>query len=170
MDVSSVSNLPLSVDAFMQELQTIQATGSKKVAILGSRHLSLTHQQLIEMLAYALVLTGNQIITSGAGGTNAAVVKGASRANPGNLLVILPQTISQQTSESQELLASLPTIREHPERRLLTLSQASSMCNQEIIENCQQLICFLYHTSHTLQEAVRYAQENHKVVTTFYLD
>ena len=43
-----VSNIPLSVDAFMQELQTIQATGSKKIAILGSRHLSLTHQQLIE--------------------------------------------------------------------------------------------------------------------------
>ena len=71
-----VTNIPLSVDTFMQELQTIQATGSKKVAILGSRHLSLTHQQLIEMLAYALVLTGNQILTSGASGTNAAVIKG----------------------------------------------------------------------------------------------
>lgn len=165
-----VSNLPLSVDAFMQELQTIQATGAKKIAILGSRHLSLTHQQLIEMLSYALSLTGNQVITSGASGTNSAVIKGVLRANPGNLLVILPQTVSQQSAESQELLSTLPTIREHPERRLLTLSQASAMCNQEIIENCQQLICFLYHTSHTLQEAVKYAQENHKVVTTFYLD
>jgi predicted Rossmann-fold nucleotide-binding protein len=165
-----VSNLPLSVDAFMQELQTIQATGSKKIAILGSRHLSLTHQQLIEMLSYGLALTGNLVLTSGASGTNAAVIKGVTRANPGNLLVILPQTISQQGGESQELLSTLPTIREHPERRLLTLAQASQMCNQEIIENCQQLICFLYHTSHTLQEAVRYAQENHKVVTIFYLD
>jgi hypothetical protein len=165
-----VSNIPLSVDAFMQELQTIQSAGSKKIAILGSRHLSLTHQQLIEMLSYALSLTGNQVITSGASGTNAAVIKGVQRANPGNLLVILPQTISQQGAESQELLSTLPTIREHPERRLLTLAQASQMCNQEIIENCQQLICFLYHTSHTLQEAVKYAQENHKVVTTFYLD
>lgn len=165
-----VTNIPLTVDAFMQELQTIQQTGSKKVAILGSRHLSLTHQQLIEMLAYALVLSGNQLITSGSSGTNAAAVKGAQRANPGNLLVVLPQTISQQSPESQELLSTLPTIREHPERRLLTLAQASAMCNQEIIENCQQLICFLYHGSHTLMDAVRYAQENHKVVTTFYLD
>lgn len=165
-----VTNIPLTVDAFMQELQTIQQTGSKKVAILGSRHLSLTHQQLIEMLAYALVLSGNQLITSGSAGTNAAAVKGAQRANPGNLLVVLPQTISQQSPESQELLSTLPTIREHPERRLLTLAQASAMCNQEIIENCQQLICFLYHSSHTLMDAVRYAQENHKVVTTFYLD
>ena len=165
-----VSNIPVSVDAFMQELQTIQSAGSKKIAILGSCHLSLTHQQLIEMLAYALSLTGNQVLTSGAGGTNAAVIKGVMRANPGNLLVILPQTVSQQNAESQELLSTLPTIREHPERRLLTLAQASQMCNQEIIENCQQLICFLYHTSHTLQEAVKYAQEHHKVVTTFYLD
>jgi glycerol-3-phosphate O-acyltransferase len=165
-----VANIPMSVDAFMQELQTIQATGSKKVAILGSRHLSLTHQQLIEMLAYALALTGNQILTSGASGANSAVIKGVQRANPSNLLVILPQTIAQQSSESQDLLATLPTIREHPERRLLSLSQASQMCNQEIIENCQQLICFLYHSSHTLMDAVKYAQENHKVVTTFYLD
>lgn len=165
-----VSNLSLSVDAFMQELQTIQATGSKKVAILGSRHLSMTHSQLIEMLGYALALTGNQVLTSGAGGTNAAVIRGVQRANPGNLLVILPQTISQQSAESQELLSTLPTIREHPERRLLTLAQASQMCNQEIIENCQQLICFLYHSSNTLMEAVKYAQDNHKVVTTFYLD
>ncbi|MBM3273737.1 MAG: DNA recombination-mediator protein A [Candidatus Sericytochromatia bacterium] len=164
MDTTSI---PVTVDAFMQELQTIQSAGHKKIAILGTRHISLTHQQLIEMLAYALSLTGNTIITSGAAGTNSAVIKGVQRANPGNLQVILPQTLTQQSAESQELLQ---VVREHSERRLLTLAQASQMCNQEIIDTCQQLICFLYHSSTTLQESVRYAQEKHKVVTTFYLD
>lgn len=168
MDVTTAS--PQTVDAFMAELQTIQSSGSKKIAILGTRHISLTHQQLIEMLAYALALTGNNVLTSGAAGTNSAVIKGVQRANPGNLTVVLPQTLSQQSAESQELLSTLPNVREHSERRLLTLAQASQMCNQEIIDNCQQLICFLYHSSHTLMESVKYAQEKHKVVTSFYLD
>ena len=43
--------IPATVDAFMAELQTIQSSGAKKVAILGTRHISLTHQQPIEMLA-----------------------------------------------------------------------------------------------------------------------
>ncbi len=169
MDVNTAA-LPVTVDALMQELLTIQSSGSKKVAILGTRHISLTHQQLIEMLAYALALTGNNVLTSGAAGTNSAVIKGVQRANPGHLTVVLPQTLSQQSAESQELLSTLPNVREHGERRLLTLAQASQMCNQEIIDNCQQLICFLYHSSHTLQESVKYAQEKHKVVTSFYLD
>lgn len=170
MDAKAATATPQTVDAFMAELQTIQSSGSKKIAILGTRHISLTHQQLIEMLAYALALTGNIVLTSGAAGTNSAVIKGVQRANPGNLNVILPQTLAQQSAESQELLSTLPNVREHSERRLLTLAQASQMCNQEIIDNCQQLICFLYHSSHTLQESVKYAQEKHKVVTSFYLD
>jgi hypothetical protein len=169
MDVN-VSTPPQTMDSFMAELQTIQSSGSKKVAILGTRHISLTHQQLIEMLSYALALTGNTLITSGAAGTNSAVIKGVCRANPQNLMVVLPQTLAQQSAESQELLGNLPNVREHAERRLLTLAQASQMCNQEIIDSCQQLICFLYHSSHTLMDSVKYAQEKHKVVTSFYLD
>ncbi|MEB3187765.1 MAG: DNA recombination-mediator protein A [bacterium] len=169
MDVN-VTTPPQTMDAFMAELQTIQSSGSKKVAILGTRHISLTHQQLIEMLSYALALTGNTLITSGAAGTNSAVIKGVCRANPQSLMVVLPQTLAQQSAESQELLGNLPNVREHSERRLLTLAQASQMCNQEIIDSCQQLICFLYHSSHTLMDSVKYAQEKHKVVTSFYLD
>jgi hypothetical protein len=48
---------------------------------------------------------GNHIYTSGSIGTNAAVIKGALRANqPENLTVILPQSLSKQPQESQELL------------------------------------------------------------------
>lgn len=43
------TNIPVTVNAFPQELQTVQSSGYKKIAILGTRHVSLTHQQLIEM-------------------------------------------------------------------------------------------------------------------------
>ena len=52
----------------------------------------------------------------------------------------------------------------------MTLADASRICNREIISECQQLICFLSHSSNTLHKAVEFAEESHKVVTVFYLD
>ena len=52
-----------------------------------------------------LVLQKNHIYTSGASGTNAAVIRGALRAETPDLLtVILPQSLKKQSPESQELL------------------------------------------------------------------
>jgi len=164
------SNDLLSVDTFLSELQLIQERSAKKIALIGSRHISFTHQQLIEMLAYALALADNNIITSGSSGTNFAVAKGVQRANPKNLTVILPQTLEQQNSESRELLTTLPLVKEHPERKNMTLNQAGELCYMEVVDECQQLICFLYHTSTTLKETINYAHEQRKVVTPFYLD
>ncbi len=51
------------------------------------------------------ILQDNHIYTSGATGTNAAVIRGALRAEKPDLLtVVLPQSRSKQPPESQELL------------------------------------------------------------------
>ena len=161
---------PATNDQLAHELATIQQT-SKKVAIIGSRNLPITHQQIIEILTYALVMNGNWIITSGgSSGTNAAAIRGAMKTDPHKLKVILPQTIGQQPSDVQDQLIGLPNIIEHPDRAMMTLADASRICNREIIDECQQLVCFLSHTSGTLHKAVAYAEECHKVVTVFYLD
>lgn len=163
-------DLPSTHDQLAQELATIQKA-SKKVAIIGSRNLPITHQQIIETLAFALVTQGNTLITSGgSSGTNAAAIRGAMKADPEKLKVILPQTIGQQPSDVQDQLIGLPHIVEHPDRAMMTLADASRICNREIIDECQQLVCFLSHTSGTLHKAVAYAEECHKVVTVFYLD
>ena len=50
----------------------------------------------------------NHIFTSGASGTNAAVIRGALRAEKPELLtVILPQSLKKQPPESQELLSKV---------------------------------------------------------------
>jgi hypothetical protein len=50
----------------------------------------------------------NHVYTSGATGTNAAVIRGALRAEKPDLLtVVLPQSLSKQPPESQELLAQV---------------------------------------------------------------
>ena len=159
-----------TVDQLAVELATIRQQ-AKRIAIIGSRNLPITHQQIIEMLITMLVRQGNTIITSGgSSGTNAAAIRGAMKANPEKLKVILPQTIGQQPSDMQDQLIGVPNIIEHPDRAMMTLADASRICNREIIDECQQVICFLSHTSNTLHKACEYGEESHKVVTMFYLD
>lgn len=166
----SIDDAPDTADELSMELATIKQS-AKRIAIIGSRNLAITHQQLIETLTTALVTQGNTIITSGGSyGTNAAAIRGAMKSNPEKLKVILPQTIGQQPSDVQNQLIGVPNIIEHADRAMMTLADASRVCNREIIDDCNQLICFLSHTSKTLQTAVEYAEETHKVVTIFYLD
>jgi hypothetical protein len=158
------------VDEFLQELATIQQTGSKRIALLGSRHVPIMHQQLIEMMSYALVLEGNRLMTSGATGTNAAAIRGAMRANSNLLTVILPQSMKRQPRESRQQLKQVMHLVEKPENDHLSLAEASALCNQEIISRCQQLICFAFHDSQTLLQTCRDAEDQRKIVTLFYFD
>lgn len=158
------------VDEFLQELASIQQTGSKRIAMLGSRHVPIIHQNMIEMLSYALVLSGNQLLTSGATGTNAAAIRGAMRANPNLLTVVLPQSLDRQPTESQRQLQDVMHLVEKPENNEMSLAEASAMCNLEIITRCQQLVCFAFHDSHTLLKTCKEAEELRKLVTLFYFD
>lgn len=57
---------------------------------------------------WSLIFQKNHIYTSGASGTNAAVIRGALRAEKPDLLtVILPQSLKMQSPESQELLSKV---------------------------------------------------------------
>src|SRR4029078_7828010 len=104
-----------TIDELAQELLLIQQSAPRPVSIIGTRNLPLTHQQLVEMLSYALVLSGNQVVTSGgANGRNMAAIRGAQRANPDRLEIILPQTIGQQPTEVQDLLIGIKHITEYP--------------------------------------------------------
>ncbi len=158
------------IDTLAQELATIQQTGSKKIALLGSRHVPITHQHLIEMMSYALVLSGNRIITSGSSGTNAAAIRGAMRADRDMLTVILPQSLDRQPRESREQLENVMHLIENPGNDAMELGEASALCNAEIISRCQQLICFAFHESRTLLQTCHEAEEQRKVVTLFYFD
>jgi hypothetical protein len=163
-------DIPDPHDELAAELNALRQQ-SKKIAIIGSRNIPLPHQQLIEAIAYMLAKEGNTVITSGgSSGSNAAAIRGAMRANPQNLQVILPQTIGHQPSDVQDQLIGVPNIQEHPEWNMMTLADASRLCNREIVDTCQQLIIFLSHTSTTLHTAIEYAEESRKIITSFYLD
>jgi hypothetical protein len=168
--LDTVTTGEANLDTLTQELAAIQQTSSKRIALLGSRHVPLMHQQIIEMMSYALVLGGNRLVTSGAIGTNSAAIKGAMRADSNLLTVILPQSLSRQPKESKKQLGKVIHLIENSKNDHLSLGEASAMCNSEIISRCQQLICFAFHDSHTLLKTCQEAEAQRKIVTLFYFD
>ncbi|KAL8088780.1 hypothetical protein AgCh_038529 [Apium graveolens] len=167
-----VWNIQLSfVFFFPQELLAIQQQGPRSIGFFGTRNMGFMHQELIEILSYAMVITKNHIFTSGASGTNAAVIRGALRAEKPELLtVILPQSLKMQPPESQELLSKVKNVIEKPYNDHLPLIEASRLCNMDIISHVQQVICFAFHDSRLLMETCQEAKNLRKIVTLFYLD
>ncbi|WVZ70024.1 hypothetical protein U9M48_018730 [Paspalum notatum var. saurae] len=156
---------------YLQELLAIQQQGPRAIGFFGTRNMGFMHQQLIEILSYAMVITKNHIFTSGASGTNAAVIRGALRAErPDLLTVILPQSLKKQPPESQELLSKVQNLIEKPQYDHLPLIEASRLCNMDIISKVQQVICFAFHDSKLLMETCQEAKNLRKIVTLFYLD
>ncbi|KAL9251037.1 hypothetical protein AKJ16_DCAP21607 [Drosera capensis] len=156
---------------YIQEFLAIQQGGPRTIGFFGTRNMGFMHQELIEILSYALVITKNHIYTSGASGTNAAVIRGALRAErPDLLTVILPQSLNKQPPESQELLAKVKNVIEKPDNDSLTLLEASRLCNMDIISRVRQVICFAFHDSKLLMETCQEAKNMRKIVTLFYLD
>ncbi|KAF8010832.1 hypothetical protein BT93_J1471 [Corymbia citriodora subsp. variegata] len=156
---------------YLQELLAIQQQGPRAIGFFGTRNMGFMHQELIEILSYAMVITKNHIYTSGASGTNAAVIRGALRAEKPELLtVILPQSLKKQPPESQELLSKVQNVIEKPYNDHLPLIEASRLCNMDIISHVQQVICFAFHDSRLLMETCQEAKNLRKIVTLFYLD
>jgi hypothetical protein len=134
-----------SVNTILKQLESIQQGTPKNIVILGTRHCSFLHQQIIELLSYALVLSDNHIFTSGATGTHAAAIRGALRAeNPELLTVILPQTVSKQPREIRELLGEVRQLIELGHDQL-PLDAASRICNSELLSKGDQ-VCAHAHT------------------------
>lgn len=170
----------ITASSILKELASIQQQGPQKYCILGTRHCSYLHQQIIELLAYALVLSGNHVYTSGAGGTHAATIRGAERASQGYdnrasehcFTVVLPQSLRMQPLESQELLSSIQSanIVEMPQNDGIPLEIASRICNSYLLSHADQLISFAFRDSTTVIEASKEAKKLEMLVTTLYLD
>ena len=118
-----------------------------------------------------MVLSGNHVYTSGAGGTHAATIRGALRAErPDLLTVVLPQSLSKQTKESQNLLKEVKDVVEMPQNNDMSLDIASRICNSKLLSLTDQLISFAFHESSTVIEATKEARKLNMLVTVLYLD
>ena len=148
----------------------LQDRGKRRIAILGSRHLPVVSVHLVELVARSLAQEGHNLVTSCAQGVNAAVIRSVLEIDSSRLTVLLPQSLDRQPAESRELLEKVLHLVEKPEQDELPLPMASSLCNQEIITRCDQLICFAFHDSETLLASCRLAEDMGKVVTLMFFD
>lgn len=148
----------------------LQDRSKRRIAILGSRHVPVVSIHLVELVARSLAQEGHSLITSGAQGVNSAVIRSVLAIDPGKLTVLLPQSLDRQPSESRDQLEQVLHLVERPEHDELPLPMASSLCNQEIINRCDQLICYAFHDSETLLASVRVAEDMGKVVSLMYFD
>ena len=158
------------VDTLAQELALLQDKGKRRIAILGSRHVPVVAIHLVELVARSLVQEGHSLITSGSQGVNAAVIRGCLDVDASQLTVLLPQSLDRQPTEIRDLLDRVLHLVEKPEQDDLPLPMASSLCNQEIINRCDQLICLAFHDSETLLSSARSAEDMGKVVSLLYFD
>ena len=88
-----------SVDTLSQELALLKDKGKRQIAFLGSRHVPVVAIHLVELIARSLAQEGHSIITSGAQGVNAAVIRGVLEVDTALLTVLLPQSLDRQTPE-----------------------------------------------------------------------
>ncbi len=148
----------------------LQDRGKRRIAFLGSRHVPVVSIHLVELVARSLAQEGHNLMTSGSQGVNAAVIRSVLDVEPSRLTVLLPQSLDRQPAESREQLDRVLHLVEKPEHDELPLPIASSLCNQEIISRCDQLICFAFHDSETLLASCRTAEDMGKVVSLMFFD
>jgi len=172
MSLSSSLDLPSldRVDTLAQELALLQDKGKRRIAFLGSRHVPVVSIHIVELIARSLAQEGHSIITSGSQGVNAAVIRAVLEVAPSLLTVLLPQSIERQASEIRDQLSQVLHLIEKIDNDDLPLPIASSLCNQEIISRCDQLICFAFHDSETLLTSCHSAEEMGKVVSVMFFD
>ena len=140
MSLSRSLDLPAvgRVDTLAQELALLKNEGKRRIAFLGSRHVPVVSIHIVELIARALAQEGHSIITSGSQGVNAAVIRAVLDINPSLLTVLLPQSLDRQTAEVKDLIGSVLHLIEKEDNNDLPLPMASSLCNQEIINRCDQ--------------------------------
>ena len=172
MSLSRSLDLPAlgRVDTLAQELALLKNEGKRRIAFLGSRHVPVVSIHIVELIARSLAQEGHSIITSGSQGVNAAVIRAVLDVNPSLLTVLLPQSLDRQTAEVKDLLGSVLHLIEKEDNNDLPLPMASSLCNQEIINRCDQLISFAFHDSETLLSSCHSAEDMGKVVSLMFFD
>ena len=172
MTLSRSLDLPAldRVDTLAQELALLQDKGKRRIAILGSRHVPVVAIHLVELIARSLAQEGHTLLTSGSQGVNAAVIRGVLAVDRERLTVLLPQSLDRQVPEIRDQLDQVLHLIAKPEHDDLPLPIASSLCNQEIINRCDQLICLAFHDSETLLASCRSAEDMGKVVSLLFFD
>lgn len=175
-DVQSRADSPSAAQAsrMIAQLQLIQHTdvsGPVNIVVVGQPSTTtLLHQQIIELLSYALVLSGNRVRTTGTSDADKAVIRGAMRADERMLTVVVPSVASAEPGDVPELLGAVRSVVELNHQRDLPAEIGSRLVYAELLSNADRLFVFTTHRSRALMLVIEQAQALGVETCVLYLD
>jgi hypothetical protein len=157
----------------ISQLQLIQsrdaASPPSSIVVIGPADTTVLHRQTIELLSYALVLSGNRVLTSGGTDADMAVIRGALRANERMLTVVVPNTAATAATDGEGLLRSVRAIVELQHTNLPAEIE-SRLVYAELVGGADKVIAFAFHRSRALLQAIDEAQAINVETCVLYLD
>jgi hypothetical protein len=156
------------------QLRAIQrrdvASPPGRIVVIGPETTTLLHQQMIELLSYALVLSGNRVLTTGSTEADRAVIRGAIRANDRMVTVVVPNTVAALSADGvQQQLRAVRTLIELQHTNLPPEIE-QRLVYAELLGGADRLIAFTFHRSYALVQAIEEAQAINVEACVLYLD
>jgi len=94
-------------------------------------------------MSYALVLSGNRLLTSGATGTNSAAIQECDASWSQLVNGDSAPELERQPQESRQQLEKVMHLVENPANDQLSLAPVRSVQSRDYLR-CQQLVCFAF--------------------------
>ncbi|KAG8466013.1 hypothetical protein KFE25_005583 [Diacronema lutheri] len=156
--------------AQLQLIQHTNASAPANIVVVGQPGTTtVLHQQIIELLSYALVLSGNRVLTTGSSDTDKAVIRGAMRADERMLTVVVPNVASAEPGDGPQLLRTVRTVVELRHADLSTELE-SQLVYAELLGDADRLLVFTSHKSRALMLLIEQAQALGVETCVLYLD
>lgn len=153
----------------LQSIQQRDASKPSSIVVIGDEMTTVLQRQIIELLSYALVLSGNRVLTTAKAGADQAVMRGAIRANERMLNVVVANSASSEPASARELLSGVRNIVELRHSGLPPELE-TKLVYAELLGSADQLIAFALHRSRALRQAIDEAQTLNIECTVLFLD
>mmetsp|Transcript_19559 Transcript_19559/g.50517 ORF Transcript_19559/g.50517 Transcript_19559/m.50517 type:complete len:158 (-) Transcript_19559:165-638(-) len=156
----------------ISQLQSIQQRDSSKpssIVVIGDETTTVLQRQIIELLSYALVLSGNRVLTTANSGADEAVARGALRANERMLTIVVANSMNSMSESTREDLSGVRNVVELRHTGLSPELEAK-LVYAELLGGAEKLIAFAFHRSRMLRQTIDQALALNIECTVLFLD
>lgn len=157
--------------AQLRLIQHTNASAPANIVVVGQPGTTtVLHQQIIELLSYALVLSGNRVRTTGTSDADKAVIRGAMRADERMLTVVVPSVASAEPGDGPQLLRTVRTVVELNHPADLPADVEARLVYAELLGDADRLLVFTTHRCRVLALLIEQAQALNVDTCVLYLD
>ncbi|KAJ1615860.1 hypothetical protein T492DRAFT_1110322 [Pavlovales sp. CCMP2436] len=155
--------------AQLRLIQGRAALEHASIVVVGPDATTVLHEQILELLSYALVLSGNRVLTTSSPGADRAVIRGAARADEQMLTVVVPDTVAALPFGGAPFLARGARAVELGHINLPEEIE-SRLVYAELLSSADRLYAFTTHRSRALLQVIEEAQAMNVETCVLFLD